>query len=701
MLNLTSYQEEVLDSTAFEPSFLFEIIKESAGTYYKWSTKDVTTNARSIVWEDGIDWEEGGTYWNNGYGYIDGSVWEEDVDWELNTRWEPAVYNPEYTGQITNFDGIEMVRPSPESGIQIPSVISFTVIDSGGSLDPASFVDGYVNLSLSIKNSVTNDATIIGSWKYRIKSVDIQYYRLTFVCESYYSKYLAGYYPNTQYVEDIFPSNDNAETSGVCIPLPFGTAYVPLKSVYTSGARYYMLGPLTVNGSSVTYTIDAVHSPKTEPSSEWTSGSYSFTQSSKVDGDGDTWRVFQAIVNDSDNDGTADANALWLDGTIFKDMPTKFSRSDTSSITNPADVIQFILEDLGIETAYIDVDGTFAAAKATYTSWGLEFNGAFWYKMKTEKALGMLLYMCHSTLIMSSKVELYVLSKTSQMTIDSSFVINPNGYNGGQGSFSYDTLINEELDDSGYVNWQQDGYPQDTFLSTLVPAKSTTDYISGEEVDMPFIQDSSIAQAMGSLYYQRFLLKKAKVSMSICPSTALALRPDDMITMSGVLYGASTPYDLLVSSIRITRAATIDIDAIRFSYDLDDFDDLSFPAVSVSSDDTTGAWSALRTGDTGVDISRLNAGTAKIITYQNDALGDDEIFYLPDATQGYVFCTCGVEYFTKIIFPDGSVENIKASTNVSTSDVDGDLCIYQSGTQRIIKNRLGSSKNTVCFYFYS
>ena len=88
-------------------------------------------------------------------------------------------------------------------------------------------------------------------------------------------------------------------------------------------------------------------------------------------------------------------------------------------IDQPADVIAFILEDMGIPASLIDIGAgsSFAAAATTFTAWGLEFNGAFWYKQDRAKVLAALLNMCHSTLVVTDKIGLKVLYKASQKTI--------------------------------------------------------------------------------------------------------------------------------------------------------------------------------------------------------------------------------------------------------------------------------------------
>ena len=607
---------------------------------------------------------------------------------------------PEYSFRIKDFHSIEMSRPASESSIQMPASVRFTIVDQHDSFTASDFIDGTLWIDLSIEDKTTGMSSIVDRWRFTIRSADAQYKTIKCVAESFFAKYLEGEYPNTQLPKAIFPSDDADPTDNLCVPVPFGTCYIPLRSVYITDDRFYLLGLTEIDGDAVTYTITKVKAPREMGNSEWNSGSYTFTQSTKADGDAVDWRVFQPIINDSDLDGTPDASGLWVQGSKILDMPTQFSRSDTASLTSPEDVIQFVLEDMGVPTALIDVAGTFATAGAVYSGWGLTFNGAFWYKMEREKVLSMLLYMCHSTLIIGETIELHVLSKTSQGTIDSSQVLNTSAGGVGEGTFKYDTIIKKSINDSGHIAWQEADQPQDAFMKALVPAKSTTNNIAGQTLDVPFVQDDQLVQTVGSLVFQRKFLGKATLSFSAMPEN-LVYRPDDVLTMSGANYGASTTYDFVVEKVRINHDLSVEIEGLVYSDDLDDWADLSPSAITPATDDTAGGWGPLTTTENGVEIYRAGAGTTNLITYQDDALADDGTVNLPDATSGMVFVTCNDEFLICHIKNDGTVKPVMASELTALTDSDTNLCIYDDGTQAIIKNRLGATGETRVFYFYN
>jgi len=319
------------------------------------------------------------------------------------------------------------------------------------------------------------------------------------------------------------------------------------------------------------------------PKSEWTSAAgFTFTQSTEADGDAVDWRVFQPIIQDSDNDGEADACGLFKPGDVFLDMPTKFSRSDTVNITNPADVIKFVLEDLGIATDDLNA-ASFTAAAATYTSWGLSFNGAIFYQRPAKDILAQLLGMCNSILISGEQIELHVLSADSVKTITS--VLKPQDV--GEAIFSYTDISDETDHDSAFVAFQETGKPQDKLIKIPVPAKSSYDYSSGEVFEMPFIQDSQNVQKATCLKLQRKYLKKANVDFD-SKGSLLALLPDDVITLSDPNYGGT--YPVLVEEIHINKDLQLSITCIRFKETLDDWEDLSFSSVTIAPDDSTGSW---------------------------------------------------------------------------------------------------------------
>ena len=240
------------------------------------------------------------------------------------------------------------------------------------------------------------------------------------------------------------------------------------------------------------------------------------------------------------------------------------------------------LSSTEIEELYYNysMKGWWENARNTYYMQNIDLNFAFWYKESREKKLSTLLNMCHSCLLLNDKIELVPLKKTSVATIDRPNILTEGSEN-EESTFDYN-FVNEIYSDCGYIAWQQSGESQDKFLQILVPSKNSKTVISNEVMEIPAIQDSQIAQKLGILFYQRKLLKESEVTFR-CKSNKLELQPNDVITIDNTYYGGT--YDVLVESIFIRKDISIEITCVKFSEDLDDFEDLSPSAIVVYIDD--------------------------------------------------------------------------------------------------------------------
>jgi len=650
MLSLTATQTALVAATSKAAMWSF-LITDKNGVIYRF----VSEPAAAIAWATGISWDTG-------------------ITWDAGDHLSSIV--------LTDFSGIDLRRNLAEGAIIAPSETTFNLSNAGSTLTFSDFKGGSVLIELYLEASGYAQTKVAG-WRFAIKTAEPAYQNIRIVCEDFLQKYLRGDYPNTRLPADIFASNRSYENDGVCIPVPFGTAYVPLRDVYVDGAVTVTaatiaavasaaganckftdsasgLGAIQVgatvtvsgfttaanNGSfqvlkasaaeleiaydaglvdeaegddvtithgagylmlgdpARTYTITKIRNPSDLGyKSEYASASYTFTQSTVTDADGDTWRVFQPIIADTDLDGTADApGSFGVPGGLTYDPPVQFTRDDTASMTNPADVIAFVLEDMGVPSAWIDdaAGGTFATAHTTFDGWGLTFNGAFWYKEPRETVLARLLNMCHATLRVGELVELHVLSKTSQKTITAAEVLR--SADQGEGSFTYRDVLAENYSDCGHVAWQESGAAQDRFMKVLVPAKATRAVVSGEILECPFVQDSQDIQRIGTLYYYRKLLKDAEIGL-LAPGTCLALQPDDVATINHANYGGS--YAVLIDAMKIMKDLSIQFTASHYSAAMDDWGDLSPAALTIPADDTAHAWQPSISGpQTDQDIGR-------------------------------------------------------------------------------------------------
>ena len=487
---------------------------------------------------------------------------------------------------LSAFSGIELRRNMAENTVIAPSDVSFTLSNPETVLDSTDFKGGKVLIDLYISDGTID--TKMASWLFRIKTAQPGYQKLMVVAEDFLQSYLEGYCPNTRAPEDIFPSNRTYNNKALCVPVPFGTAYIPLRDVFITDDGFIVLGD-----PAHTYTITKIRSPRSEGSKvEWDSGSYSFTQSTKADADAVAWRVFQAIIADTDNDGNADAHGCWMSpGGPTLDPLVQFSRDDTVSLTNFADLIDFVLQDMGVPSANIDTSVSFAAAHTIFDGWGLTCNGAFWYHEKRETVLAKLLTMCHSCLHVGEKIELHVLSKTSQKSITPAEILR--SVDQGEGSFVYQDIVSTDLSDSGYVAYQESGEAQDEFVKALVGIDGAATVISSAVVECPFVQDSQDVKRIGTLHFQRLLGKEAQINF-LAKGTCFGLQPDDIITLDDDNYGGT--YDVLIDSVKINKDLSLQFVCSKYKVAFDDWGDLSPAALSIPADTTVSSWTPVVSG---------------------------------------------------------------------------------------------------------
>lgn len=518
---------------------------------------------------------------------------------------------------LMNFSGITLNRNLAENTVIAPSDVSFTLSNPETTLVFTDFKGGQVLIDLYISDGTID--TKMASWLFRIKTAQPGPQKLMIVAEDFLQSYLEGYYPNTRSPEDIFPSNRTYNNKALCVPVPFGTAYVPLRDVFITDDGFIVLGD-----PAHTYTITKIRSPRSEGSKvEWDSGSYSFTQSTKADADAVDWRVFQAIIADTDNNGSADAHGCWMSpGGPTLDPPVQFSRDDTVSLTDFSDLISFVLQDMGVPSANIDIAVSFAAAKTVFAGWGLTCNGAFWYKQKREAVLAQLLTMCHSCLQVGEKIELHVLSKTSQKTITAAEVLRT--VDQGDGTFVYQDIVSTDLSDSGYIAYQESEEAQDEFIKVLVGIDGAATVISSSVVECPFVQDSQDVKRIGTLHFQRLLGKEAQVNFTT-KGTCFGLQPDDVVTLNDDNYGGN--YKVLIDSITINKDLSLQLVCSKYTVDFDDWGDLSPAALSIPADTTVSSWTPTMSGpdsDGGVNAIagriRIGTGASYIVFDPSDPL---------------------------------------------------------------------------------
>ena len=290
---------------------------------------------------------------------------------------------------------------------------------------------------------------------------------------------------------------------------------------------------------------------------------------------------------------------------------------------------------------------------------------------------------------MEERVELHALSKTSLKTYPSV----------ARGTFKTRPAA-EPVNDSGYVAWQQAGEAQDVFLNTLVPAKTSAANPESSSLPCHLVSDSQCAQRLGTLFFQRRLLKAGGESFTLLPGQSLALRPADVITLDRPDYGGR--HDVLLDTVTVRKDLSVRAGAIRFSAPLDDWADLAPPVVTPATDTTAaGAVQAVLTGGSSTKFFTAGSATLEMYSYVNNTLADDATVNMPDATSGLCFASCNGEGGLWLVQADGTVTKIAGSGGTAAADTDGCLCVFQSGTRAVVKNRLGTAGAARVFYYYS
>ena len=478
-----------------------------------------------------------------------------------------------YTGKIQKKDFTRLLlnRAKSEYNIQAPNSFKIIIGNKGSTLGKTDFqtagVYNLLTVRLVISDGTNEDQ--FGVWTFRIKEVDPVHQRLHISCEDYLQPFLKKPFPGTKLVAALALSDDQAASEGVynlCVPLPFGTAFIPLQSVWITDQRYYVLGP-----AGPTYNITKIQSPHDAPGEPTTylATDYTFQQSNQTI-DGESYRCVQFMIDNPSNDGSTYYNGLWRPNGRYLPPLVEFTRSDLSSMTDFPDVIAYALETLGESASMIDTGtgSSFETTKTTLASWGLTFNyGYFLQKNNGEITIASLLNACNCTLVMTDKIELHVLDRTSRATITSADVRRTSSGS----TFKVGAII-ENSHDSMHVALPLAGKPQDKLISILVPLLDggDTDNPAADTQDIPFYTNIQHGKRAVQLHGQRKCWPRQKHTFT-GKRRLLFLQPDDVITINETRYGGT--FVAVVDSIELDVAARPTITILRTAYPLENWTD--------------------------------------------------------------------------------------------------------------------------------
>lgn len=491
-----------------------------------------------------------------------------------------------------SFNGVTLRRGAIEEGIISSDQLNFRILDPDHAISASSLKDGSVLLQLVLSDGTLTE--VIRSFKFWIKGAVRRYGYIEVSCTDLLQKILDGEYPNTRLPSEIFP-DDNQKDDNLCVPEPYGTAFVPLRAVWCTPTaqpegRYYLLGP-----SSKTYTVTKVRTPsETGNPIDWDSASYTFSQYDTPDG----YKVLKAVIMDADGDGTPDSQGIWIGNGVLLDPRVEFSRSDTASVTDPAEIIKQVLVNMGLDTSDIEV----TQASTTFTSWGLSWSGAFWTRRSRREVIRQLLLECGANLITEDKLYLSPHSAAPVMTVDASKIVSAVASGSAPsptdvGSYSASPVFSDSETDSVTVSYSDasKGHAHDALVKVSVPAWSTSDS-PGDNLEFLWVHNQIQAAKLAKFYAQRKTGKAASHSMTLTHN-CLALQPGDVVTLSGADYGGTTK--VLVEQIGIAPAKdglVLDVTGYSFDQDLQDWSEMTYTETTISDTTTTDAWQPVYAG---------------------------------------------------------------------------------------------------------
>lgn len=453
---------------------------------------------------------------------------------------------------------------------------------------------GYVAEDFSVEDFIMESdiqEAEIRSFCFEVHGEPINLFQqMTLNCRGWMERYLNGEYPNTSLIADLWPSEDNDDSDdNSCVPKVWGTAFIPIRSAYITDARYYILG--AYSGS---YTITKIISPRDYDSrSTWLNSEYDFQDYSKAGSDSNNYSCWQFLIVDSDNDGDADANGLFTAGERFLDVPCQYSWSGTSSMTALPNIIEYFLEDCGCPSAKID-DTSKAAVTAKHATWGVEYAGGFWYKRDREEILKEFLAQGHMYLLQRDKIYFNYYDKSSKLSLEKWHM---KGNRNGDSITDQYSIYRLDIDtdhDSAYVAFQQAGRPVDELHKIKITTKTGTALPSSDCVNMPFLHDSQDAKKMGILFHQRDKKRHSRHSQTF-KERILQLECGDVITINPTDYDGGG-FDAVIQSMAINNDLSIEMEFVSYSCALDNFEDLSASAVTIATDDSENVFQCATTG---------------------------------------------------------------------------------------------------------
>ena len=247
-------------------------------------------------------------------------------------------------------------------------------------------------------------------------------------------------------------------------------------------------------------------------------------------------------------------------------------------------------DTLGYDTIYYKWASGDPNSEEIATNCGISLNGSLFTRWGRSEALSMLMNCGNIILDPEDEIKFRFRIKTSQKTIDDSYVIT-SGEADDDSTFEYSPTY-EEYSDSAEAEWFGYATEEIPAIST-VTVEGNNNKLSGEFLNLKFLNNYKNVRRAGRIELQRKYGKKAEVSF-LGKSKLIDVQPDDVITINENDYGGN--YACLVDKMHITPDGLIEFAGFVYSHSLDDWADLNPASITYLDDDGTYKWEPVYAG---------------------------------------------------------------------------------------------------------
>jgi len=484
------------------------------------------------------------------------AVWLFEYD---HFKWATSSYTyneQRYNGRIIDFSGIDESICRPDDNTIPEKKISFSVPDENNLISASKGESVTVRL-------IINDVQFL-SWNFKITSFTRYYNKANFDCSDFLSYLIEDVdYPNTDLINPLDTSSTtHSGSENVCIPEIYGNPYIPLRSILIDSYQRYILG---VNDGS-TYTIDEMSTPiEWDVRSVYDSSNATFTQSIyTING--------KSLVTVLPRVGLTLSDAFFQSSGSLLDAPFKFSKSTTSLITNPSDILSSIFQNLGIPSSGID-STSFSYCADIADTLGFSFNVGLYEKEEAKNVICKILSSCNFTINVYDKIYLKYVGDTSVATIDRNDMWD----------FSFSENILKNINDAGIVGYYENVQAGDEKKQKqiYVPIQGTTYSNSSTDVFLiPYFADTVLIQQLARVYFRRKYWNNGSISFS-AKKRYLKYECGDKITIQDDLYHNG---DYYISSKKIGSDLSLQFSCDFYLDDLGQIVDYDPDPVTIVSD---------------------------------------------------------------------------------------------------------------------